>query len=110
MLCQVTWVFLGCTVVHTYIFMPSRLHYSFRHAGKRYLMSILGKGVATSAFNLVNEEYIRCPRARQPKLFPWVRFIFCFERRWRAWQGQALVPRYIGDLLLYTVRGRSSVV
>jgi len=33
-------------------------------------MSFLGKGVATSAFNVVNEEYIRCPNARQPKLFP----------------------------------------
>ncbi len=72
MLCQVTWVFLGCIVVHTHIFTLSHRHYSFRHARKRYLMSFLGKGVAFIAFNVVNKEYIRCSRARQPKLFPWV--------------------------------------
>src|SRR5260370_15400085 len=73
MLCQVTWVFLGCIVVHTYIFTLSHRHYSFRHARKRYLMSFLGKGVAFSVFNMVNKEYIRCSRARQSKLFPFLR-------------------------------------
>ncbi len=73
MLCQVTWVFLGCIVVHTYIFTLSHRHYSFRYARKRYLCFFSEQEEANSTFMLVNEEYIRCSSARQPKLFPFLR-------------------------------------